>query len=315
MIVRNLGISFKPGVSVVPLSELFKGLESESGRDVKWGGSNRRFYFKRNVSGDFGVGVVLTMKDQRRFASLEDKAGKLVIKINQLGGSEKLLDFNFFVINETNGLGIYQHYFQSCSPNSLGAKLIDHFRRVCSEAEDQAVNLAKGLSKRKIASIRKEYRGKSVFSLLLTKQSLEQVLMKFKRIRAFQYSLATLDAAFKDGVPIGPYVRRMINRVTFTRGIGFGALIEAIRETIASLDIEWGKVDGVEDINGEDVLVSVSIEDIAENFGEFDFDVISSQLDKMDLDSFATHAIATTLLDLCEKTHDHIFKRKVKDKD
>lgn len=180
------------------------------------------------------------------------------------------------------------------------------------QKKEAALAARQGSSAKEISGIAKDYKPKSEFSLLVSSSNLSDVLEKFKRVRAFEYSIATLEPEFRNSVPIAPYVRRLISRATFHRNAGLHQVVNAIASTVGKLKPAFGKVECIEDFDGREIVVSVNIENIADNFGEFDFESISRQLDRMDLDTFYDHPIAGSLLDLCQ-AQGHIFDREIKD--
>jgi hypothetical protein len=67
------------------------------------------------------VGLVVTFKTQRRICELEKE--ELVIQVRELEAGKSIVDFNFFVINQATGRGLYQHYHHSMSLQRFGTLL------------------------------------------------------------------------------------------------------------------------------------------------------------------------------------------------
>ena len=63
---------------------------------------------------DLWVGLVLTIKDMRKFVTLVESREELKLDVHELSEGEKIADFNFFVIRPESGFGLYQHYHHSC---------------------------------------------------------------------------------------------------------------------------------------------------------------------------------------------------------
>ena len=52
------------------------------------------------INANYRVGLVVTVKDQRRFCQLINDGAGVVVRVNDLGQDAGLMDFNFFVINK-----------------------------------------------------------------------------------------------------------------------------------------------------------------------------------------------------------------------
>ena len=119
----------------------------------------RLTYFVKN--GNLWNGLVLTIKDMRRFVTLKESGQDVTLDAHQLGSDERLADFNFFVLDEKSCFGLYQHYHHSCSLNTfngIGNHYYHAFRKqLFDKARDECE--ANGLSKAKTKQVTDDYRG------------------------------------------------------------------------------------------------------------------------------------------------------------
>ena len=114
---KNFGFSFSTSKSDIPLSNFLSALIGKSIEFSMKSGNVRRIIIDQ--SDDFFCGVVITLKDQRSYASLVDDQGQVKVKISDLADLEKIAEFNFWVINKLNGFGMYQYHYGACTLGGL----------------------------------------------------------------------------------------------------------------------------------------------------------------------------------------------------
>jgi len=59
------------------------------------------------------TGIILRTKDSRTLTTMEKNSQKFSVLTEELKAGTSLIDFNHFIINEANGMGLYQTYFHS----------------------------------------------------------------------------------------------------------------------------------------------------------------------------------------------------------
>src|SRR5579859_7077695 len=123
MHVRFHGFCLTPGG--VLLKDFAQHLGTQSASEFPFLGSSRLLY--SSLVGDEFVGLLLTARDQKKFCEL-NSGESFKIKVRQLRGSNRLVDFNFFVMSLATGKGIYQVYRGSCGLPTFG-KLMKHCYR------------------------------------------------------------------------------------------------------------------------------------------------------------------------------------------
>jgi hypothetical protein len=317
MLVRSYGFSVTAGNAEVSLDDLFTSLVATSGDEDTSQRNVRRIFVDTATNKDFALGLVVTVKDQKTFCELVNAKGNFVIAVSNLKGKNKLMEFNFFVINKNNGLGIYQHYFQSCSPGTFSSYLRTRYRRLSETSRDDAIAALKTKGQHtagKEKAIKAAHAKGLSFGLLVHQESLEAVLSKFKEIKGFEYEFAVVEPDLVKGAPISNFVKRLRQKVSFKPNIDVGALSKAIQGTVDALHPKSGHVAVVDHVDNEDVPMSVRIADIPEHFGEQDYDAVAGKLNNLDTSKFATHVVVNELLAACSDTFKHVFMKKVKDK-
>ena len=209
MHVRTFGISVK-ATNAVTLTELFESMKNRSGQSDSSKSNLRRIFLDIQSHPEFFDGLVATIKDQKTFCELEDKDGNITIKVENLEASKKLMEHNFFIVNKVTGRGLYQHYHHSCSPGVFGSYLANSYSALCkARMENELTSLeATGQStSNKRRAVKTRYSNRLSFSLIVHKESLAQVLSKFKEIKAFEYQFSEVLPENVKGVALSPYVR------------------------------------------------------------------------------------------------------------
>src|SRR5579884_2664213 len=82
-------------------------------------------------------GVLVTIKDQRKFLTMRRRGGSFTISSREIEEGSNLIDLNFFMVNSLTGRGLYQHYHHSCSVTSFGVVL----RKLYRPLKEQFVEL------------------------------------------------------------------------------------------------------------------------------------------------------------------------------
>ncbi|MGE8451384.1 MAG: hypothetical protein ACN6OP_12335 [Pseudomonadales bacterium] len=315
MLVKSYGFVVSAGNTKVSFDDLVASLVSTSGNEDDSMGQLRRIFVDSTAVPGFVVGLVVTVKDQKSFCELVQDKGNFVVSVTNLVGANKLMEFNFFVVNKSNGHGLYQHYFQSCSPGTFGNYLRSRYRRLSEDSRDkELVELKKSenYSLKKEKLIRSNHAKGLNFSLLVHNETLEQVLSEFKKIKAFEYEFAAIEPNLVEGAPINHYVKRLTQKVSFDPKVAVGLLANAIQGTVNALKPKSGRVAVVHEVDGEEVPMSVKILNIPENFGEQDYDAVAVKLNNMDTAKFYDHDVVKELLVVCKETYPHVFMKKVK---
>ncbi|PJL17707.1 hypothetical protein B9Y66_02765 [Stenotrophomonas maltophilia] len=303
------------GNEKISFDDLVASLVKTSGDEDDSNGQFRRIFVDSTANAEFVVGMVVTVKDQKSFCELVQDKGNFVVSVTNLVGANKLMEFNFFVINKSNGHGLYQHYFHSCSPGTFGSYLKTRYRRLTDDSKEKEIDKLKASghhSLKKEKAIRSDHAKGLNFSLLVHNETLEEVLSEFKKIRAFEYEFSAVEPDLVKGAPISNYVKRLSQKVSFDPQVAVGVLAKAIQGSVDMIKPKSGRVSVVQDVDGVEVPMSVRLLDIPENFGEEDYDDVAGKLNNMDTGKFYEHKVVEELLTVCRDKYPHVFMKVVK---
>lgn len=99
-------------------------------------GSRKIFFIDNN---GYYAGLILTIKNMKKFVTLIDKKAEITLDIHELNSNEKIADFNFFIINPQTGLGMYQHYHNSCSLATFNSISRKFYNEIVSEKINETI--------------------------------------------------------------------------------------------------------------------------------------------------------------------------------
>ncbi|HDS0961192.1 TPA: hypothetical protein QDZ28_004988 [Pseudomonas putida] len=309
MQVLSYGISLSTENKQVNISHLFNSLAKKNGSDNNQKSLLRRIYVDTTSDADFFLGMIVTIKDQRRFLQLTNGGGALKVKVSDLKGENKLLEFNFFAINKANGLGLYQYYHGSCSPLTFGSYLRSEFREIADTRRDLALGkVEKKRGSKKIEdNIRRELRPPLEFQQLVRKDNIEAVLERYKKIVSFEYDVVAVDSISQYARPLSGLVRKIRQRVRFNTDSPKETLVRGIAEMMPNVEKNSARVAV---LNDDDEPVSIRVIGMPENFGEQDYDVVAEAMDDLDLTKFQSHPCLESLMSTCRITYSSIFMVK-----
>lgn len=313
MDVKYLGFSLETSSDAITIKDLIAEACKVSGESNKLKSIERKIYLN-NDDDNYYKGLVITVKDQKRFCQLTSSDSGFKIKVENLMGENKLMDFNFFVINKNNNIGLYQHYFQSCSLMVFGDYLKHSYRkirdeRISTDIENKKISnqgVIKAVEERKI---RKKYNSKLSFHALYREEDIEIILKEFKRIKAFEYEYACLTPNIIAATPLSSYVIKKKEKLIFSTDYSSDTLATAISGAISQLSPKRGKV-FVEDAEGIDSAIQIF--NIPDCFGQEDYDEVAYKLNLLDINKFQDSLYINELIEICESDdYEHIFKAEL----
>lgn len=306
MQVRFLGFNFSTTSDTKTLDGYVAYMAGQHGKAYELGDHNRFLYFNSDHSQKYHVGLLVTVKDQKTFCELVKKEGKLVVKVNELDDGANLMDFNFFVLNKKTGFGMYQHYHQSCSLNGFGyinSRRFSDYRDAEVRAEIEAIPEHE-LTAAKERSIKRKHKGFLGWEILVRKEKLKDLIEELQRVKAFEYSFATLTVQEPEFQPLKNHVRKEVTTLSFNSMSPVKALAKAITDIVGQNDIENGKVFGIDEDGISRVL---RITDNPDNFGEYEYDDVAPKINALDINEFEKSWVIQELLAKC-KEYRHIFE-------
>lgn len=295
MEVRYLGFSISTKNEKVSVEDLYDQLEQNSGKENLSLKLPRRIFFEKS-KGDYYKGMILTIRDQTKYCKMQDQGGNISINVENLQGNEKLLEFNFFVINKNTGRGIYQEYHHSCSINTFFKYLKQEFNKVKTESiKDEIANLQSPTDKDKSA-IRKKHKKPIDLSMLCDKSDLFDAIAELTRVSSLEYTLETVEPHQGFGKPLADICKRKREAIIF-EDVKPATIADTLRYHMDSLGIKKGRITGYE---SKDKKVSYPINQRPEYYGVYDFDVIAPKVHNIKSDKFTECKILDDLIGTCK---------------
>lgn len=315
MDVKYLGFSLTTeGNGDMSLEELCNFIQQDGHLKFENESSVRELYIDATCDDVWYRGLVVTIKNQKRYCKMMQTAEGPSISVENLKGRDRLLDFNFFIIKKSNGIGLYQHYHQSCAMNLLGGFLKKAFKNLNDSEISYQISIKSAeeggsVSKRQASQIRSKHLAKLKYSPLVKQEQLEKILAEYERIKFFEFEYATLSDDVKKATPLSKYVRLKREKLTFKAVHDQSLLGQAIAEFVGSEKPKSGRV-MVEDDLGD--THSLKIFNMPDCFGSEDFEKVIVKLDGLKVASFSTHAIFNDLISIAEsEDYEHIFETEI----
>ncbi|MBU2907871.1 hypothetical protein BCU30_021790 [Vibrio lentus] len=317
MDVKYLGfdISVEHESAGVSPKEFFEHLEQENilimQKDVDGNESEHRQIFVNTTHDeDYYLGLIVTFKEQRKLPRAEKTLTGLTFKVSSLEDpTQRFMDFNFFIVNKENGLGLYQHYHQSCSLNIAGILLKKSFRELSNSKIEAAIDLEKitlraeqkKLTNRQEVKLRKSMKSSIVFTPLVTVDELEDVLKSYKKLKSIEFEYSFLDARNTKGLALSRYVSKRKEKLTFNSTFSINSLARDIKAFTERSDVNSGRVIA-EDYDG--TSVPVKLFNAGSCFKVEDFDDLAQKLHGVEVSKFHSCDVIASMLSVCkaEKT-------------
>ena len=271
MKVRFVGFELKvEGRPALP--DILARLRTDGGADMRQ--QDRVVLLDSAYDEYFHRGVVLKIKDQRRFVKLQQEQHTFRIRVETLDEASRLMEFNFFILHKAAGLGVYLYHHGSTTLNTFFQlirqaryRLVDELKHRLAEQQPPASPQA----------IRDATQGKLDTGIIVRKQKIEELLEGFDSIGSLELQLTVPDV--KGGLfqPLEPYLKRETVRFLFDRKHRAASVAYAVAACIGSDNVRAGKVVALDDKGDEHILKLMNNPDY---------------LDEVEFDDF-THRIIT----------------------
>ncbi len=287
--------------------KLEKNIENHGpDKEHPFGHNKRMFKINLNFNNDYFVGLFLTIKDHKKFCQLKNESGKLTLKVSSTDPDANLMDFNFFAIHKQTGAGIYQHYHQSCSLNQFCIFLQNRFRDykdMCIKSD--YLKLADPTNEKEQKKVRAKYSNdKFNHSMILREEDFIEILNEFEKINSFEFNYSILHSEEQNFSMLKDMIQTEKIKVLFKRDTHVSILASAISGIKNKLSIKKGTVSG-KDSEGKTRVIDLI--DNPNNFGEYEFDEVASELDSLDVNKFESSWLVTEILKIC-KANEYFLK-------
>lgn len=310
MKVRLLGftseITDTADKSPISMDSFMEHLIDDQDTATSIGAHGRLLYVDKHTDSDYFLGIVITVKDQKRYCELLQNGKKFTIKVTDL--ENKMMDFNFFVLNKKSGIGLYQHYHQSCGINSFFHILSSKFNQFKNNLIESEVNKEENIgTNANMRKIKKKFRGSIGNSILVKKDKLEKLIAELEKIKSFEFEYTYLDIKEPEFQPIRDVVKKERKKYIFEKGGATSIISSAVGKFVKNNQLDEGKITGI-DVDGNERIYRIM--NNPDNFGELDYDDIAEKLNELDISNFQTSWVIKELLKACNK-NSHIFKAKL----
>jgi len=158
------------------------------------------------------VGVLITLKSQKRFPEIE-KGRTITVHIREAEKGRSAIDFNFFAIDPDTGSGVYQHYRGSYSLRRFGNFLCvlydDLARTDCSCDTSTFLDRSSGHRLRE---------DRLTFAIVYRREGFEELVRNLDKAAAFEYDIVTQEDMSKELAPLSKFARLERRTMRFERG-------------------------------------------------------------------------------------------------
>lgn len=262
-----------------PLSNF---LNKISGQQVKYDAGNRRLYFIQD--GNFFAGVILTIKNMKKFVTLLDTKSEIILDVHQLNNNENIADFNFFIVNYKTGFGVYQYYHHSCSLNAFNYILSKLYSRSNSEYINSITEELKkqGATESKIKKEEKQWRSKLTTSIIMKKGSFAEKILQMKDIYGANIEFLEFDILEREFSPLKKELKSVKYALNFNKEKSIRAVLDTLVSIFKKNTLKRATVKGKNEL-GDDVTYKLFND--FDRFNEFDYDdmVPSLKLDPQNI--------------------------------
>lgn len=310
MFVRFLGFSVE-APKAISVEEVMKALAKQATNYESFDEAGRFLFVDTESDGEYYLGLIVTVKSQRTFCELREAGSSFKVQVNKLDRNSNIMEFNFFIINKESGVGLYQHYHQSCSIGQ-GMNLIKkRFNELKGQKREQKKNdliAGKKNADKAEKMANKEFKGFFKWQLLIRKEKLASVLKELEHIKALEVDLSYLEPDSKEFGQLSGFVIKQKRKFSFGKKFSPSSLIDLIVSAVDRSKTDSGRVFGVDE-DGLDRIIK--IQNNPDNFGEFGYDEVAEHINNLDVLSFQSSWIIKNLREVCQN-HSSIFKAKIK---
>jgi len=222
--------------------------------------------------GDWWGGLLLKIRDARKFTRLRKEDGVLVLSAHELENDERLAETNFFVAHESNGHGLYCHHY-------LSASLLGDFGYYCSSRFAEMVKARKEKRLEEDPKLptahRNAFRGRLVLEQILKPGSFDNYVRELRQINTLEANLVTFKLTNRHFAPLAMQAKRKKIILGFDPNAHMGQIASAIVECRHDGLIDKAKVVG-KDQSGREQTYRTNND--AALFGEYEYDDVVANL-------------------------------------
>ncbi|EGY24935.1 hypothetical protein DA2_2876 [Desulfovibrio sp. A2] len=244
MIITFQAFAWEPTCSKLTMDAFLKANITQNGIL-----SNSRSTYIIN-EGQHVSGVILTIKDMRKFCKLVRNKQEVNLEIHQLQRNEQVADFNFFTIDSQSGYGMYQHYHHSCSLNTfnfINSKRYDAQRREL--LRQRLKDIDNDAQKKKIA---KSYTGKLEYRIIEREGTFIERVKAMNDVARIEFEFQAIAPEQDTFAPLNPFLRGHKHLLSFLKGARKKNKIRALTTLLTQNPLKKATVTGIDE-NGNDI--------------------------------------------------------------
>jgi hypothetical protein len=212
------------------------------------------------------VGVLLTVKDSKRFTQMIHNPKGFVVTAEELSAGRSFVDVNFFIINPNTGRGLYQYYHHSASVNLFCAICKSFYRQL---------KKSHGIHKR----------GSLKYSIITRPENFLHYAQKLSGIKSIELEQVSYTFNENDFKPVALQADRIVERAVFIRPWkqreALKSVVNYLRRSIGNL--KRATIKGIDPEGQEAIYKLFNDYDVLEEY-EYDDFVQSITLDGNDLE-------------------------------
>lgn len=299
MKIRSQGFAIINQNSNIQLTDIIDYFIKQSTHEFKRADFDRQILL--NDDGKYYSGLVLTFKNQKKNCLSTVKDGKFEIKVEDLKGDDKLVNFNFFCINKKTLKGLYLYYRGSCSLNSLFSHWQSYSNFVIRKKIREEISaLGKKPDQSKVEAINKKYETRLEFKVIIDKSSLISMLTAFSEIKSAAFRFDSVDFRSSEMIGVEQFTRN--TEVTFNISDNdkskVGQIASSVNQMVNNVKgITKGVVTVVDHQKNERLIDLINSPCF---FAEYDFDTLAQHVNGLKNDNYVKNAIISLIKDEME---------------
>lgn len=280
----------------------FSHLHDISGFRSEGVASDRYFFFNNEHLDGYLLGLVVTLKDQKRFCRAEVEGGDFRLKTEDLLDDEKLVDFNFFALRKDTNKGIFQYYHNSCSPNVFG----DVCKKIFYRKKESLIHERFGETSpdeefsedsQNFRKAKKYYSGRPHFTILVDNRNIEDIIRSFSEVKELEVSFEAPDAPTQSAVAAPGLAETISLRYKFELTRQVQDIAEFARNMIDRRGFRRGRAKTVNEFDEERIINLIRC---PHDFGQEDFDDLAQRINNLKASEFVDNTVVSDLVDILE---------------
>lgn len=258
--------------SELTLSSFLSYLKLKNGKRE----NNRIFYFVED-NDCFYKGVVLTIKDFKKFTKIVNSNGLLTLDIHTLNKDEQIADFNFFIINSNDSCGMYQYYYQSCSLNTFNSLIKVFYRKYKNELRTAKETELKNqeYSEKRIKGLLKNFNKTFKYAIIERSGTFVDRISKLREAHDAEIEFDLCDITDDKLVAIKQQTKRIKYRLIFEKANFQTLIISNLLRLFNKYKLKKARVSGIDENGNETIYKTVNDFD---SFASFEYDNLVSEI-------------------------------------